>query len=213
MTFFPFHKNAVYGKLINHYPLAGFGWETILHSKWNGTCSESFTPGGTITVLSVIEILCLIHEETLNTSDCGKKLQYILSVYGSGIFAGTSITRHLKMRNLRSWGWHDLSNSFWLHLRNTQLPTCRIWYKYGKTSPDWRQKNSRKTGTENFKRRTEYKLFTMVAHLYSVVFLCILSSYYALVYAGVMQLEHPQQAFCEADFGKFVAKFIKLKVA
>ena len=53
----------------------------------------------------------------------------------------------------------------------------------------------------------------MVAHLYSVVFLCILSSYYALVYAGVMQLEHPQQAFCEADFGKFVAKFIKLKVA
>lgn len=49
----------------------------------------------------------------------------------------------------------------------------------------------------------------MAAHLYSVVILCIVSSHYALVYAGVMQLEHPQQAFCEADFGKFVAKFIE----
>ena len=73
------------------------------------------------------------------------------------------------------------------------------------------RRTSRKTG-KNFKRRTVYKLFTMAAHLYSVVFLCILSSHYALVYAGVMQLEHPQQAFCEADFGKFVAKLIKLKL-
>lgn len=45
----------------------------------------------------------------------------------------------------------------------------------------------------------------MAAHFYPVVILCVLSSSYALVYAGVMQLEHPQQAFCEADFGKFPA--------
>lgn len=67
---------------------------------------------------------------------------------------------------------------------------------------------SKKTG-KKFKRRTKCKLFSMAAHLYSVAILCIVSSHYALVYAGVMQLEHPQQAFCEADFGKFVAKFIK----
>ena len=67
---------------------------------------------------------------------------------------------------------------------------------------------SKKAG-KDFKRRTKCKLFTMAGHLYSAVILCIMSSHYALVYAGVIQLEHPQQAFCEADFGKFVAKFIK----
>lgn len=46
----------------------------------------------------------------------------------------------------------------------------------------------------------------MAVHFYPVVILCILSWCCALVYAGVMQLEHPQQAFCEADFGKFMAK-------
>ncbi|KAJ7363324.1 Metalloproteinase inhibitor 2 [Desmophyllum pertusum] len=39
----------------------------------------------------------------------------------------------------------------------------------------------------------------MAARLYFVV-LCVLLSCYATVYAGLMQLEHPQQAFCEADF-------------
>lgn len=58
---------------------------------------------------------------------------------------------------------------------------------------------------KNFKRRRKYRLFAMAAHFYPVVILCVLSSSYALVYAGVMQLEHPQQAFCEADFGKFPA--------
>lgn len=76
-----------------------------------------------------------------------------------------------------------------------------------------RRSRTQERQERTLKRRTEYKLFTMAAHLYSVVFLCLLSSHYALVNAGVMQLEHPQQAFCEADFGKFVAKFIKLKVA
>lgn len=50
----------------------------------------------------------------------------------------------------------------------------------------------------------------MAAHLYSAVILCILLSHYALVYAGLMQLEHPQQAFCEADFGKFCGKVPKV---
>ena len=49
----------------------------------------------------------------------------------------------------------------------------------------------------------------MAAHFYPVVILCILSWSSAPVYAGIVQLEHPQQAFCEADFGKFVAKFMK----
>lgn len=47
----------------------------------------------------------------------------------------------------------------------------------------------------------------MAARLYFVV-LCVLLSCYATVYAGLMQLEHPQQAFCEADFGKFIKLMI-----
>jgi len=65
------------------------------------------------------------------------------------------------------------------------------------------RRTSRKTG-KNFKRRRKYKLCTMAAHFYPVVILCILSSSCALVYAGLLPLEHPQQAFCEADFGKFM---------
>lgn len=49
----------------------------------------------------------------------------------------------------------------------------------------------------------------MAAHFYPVVILYVLSSSYALVYAGLVRLEHPQQVFCEADFGKFLAKFIR----
>ena len=43
----------------------------------------------------------------------------------------------------------------------------------------------------------------MAARLCLVVMLCLLSS----CYAGLMQLEHPQQAFCEADFGEFINLF------
>ena len=49
----------------------------------------------------------------------------------------------------------------------------------------------------------------MAAHFYPAVILCILSWSNAPVNSGFIQLEHPQQAFCEADFGKVVAKFMK----
>ena len=101
---------------------------------------------------------------------------------------------------------------------------CRILLGYAYTTPNCPhagydinmgkyhqtegRRTSRKTG-KNFERRRKYKLFTMAAHFYPVVILCILSWSYAPVYAGFIRLEHPQQAFCESDFGKFVAKFMK----
>ena len=46
----------------------------------------------------------------------------------------------------------------------------------------------------------------MAARLCLVVMLCLLSS----CYAGLMQLEHPQQAFCEADFGEYITDLFKI---
>lgn len=107
-------------------------------------------------------------------------------------------TQHLKIRNLSN---EELMCR--IPLGYAYMTSSRPYkkYKYRWIELHSRQKNFKKE-IRYFNKKQKYKSLAMAAQFYLVVILCVLSSSYAIVYAGLMQLEHPHQAFCEADFGK-----------
>lgn len=59
---------------------------------------------------------------------------------------------------------------------------------------------------KNFNRRkSKQKLEAMEVHPRLIVMLCLIAS----CYGGIVQSEHPQLAFCKADFGEFI-EFLKI---
>ena len=107
-------------------------------------------------------------------------------------------TQHFKIRNL---GYEELMCRISLGYAYMTPPRPYREYKYRWIELHSRQKNFKKEG-KHFNKRQKYKSLAMTAQFYLVVILFVLSSSYAIVYAGIVQLEHPHQAFCEADFGK-----------